>query len=171
MGYFNHAHFIRFLLWVDIATSYHLLMMCSKVMDIIRNPFVSTVTGSVPADDQDEPSLSELLFTVFNFAACVPVWLCVGMFSLYHLWLVSGNTTTIERWEKDKVSTMVRRGKIKEIKYPYVRLAQCVNQLTNVIEHWHAGQYESCAWFQPASMALAPTPEWHRSLVPSQRGR
>lgn len=57
---------------------------------------------------------------VFNFSTCVPVWLCVGGFSIYHLILASGNTTTIERWEKDKVATMVRRGKIKEITYPYV---------------------------------------------------
>lgn len=56
---------------------------------------------------------------VFNFAACVPVWLCVGMFSIYHVWLISGNTTTIERWEKDKVSTLVRRGKIQAIRFPY----------------------------------------------------
>lgn len=56
---------------------------------------------------------------VFNFAACVPVWICVGMFSIYHIWLVSSNTTTIERWEKDKVSTLVRRGKITAIRFPY----------------------------------------------------
>lgn len=61
-----------------------------------------------------------MLFLVFNFAACVPVWLCVGMFSLYHLYLAAGNSTTIEGWEKDKVATLVRRGKIAEIKYPYV---------------------------------------------------
>lgn len=42
-----------------------------------------------------------------------------AFFSLYHLYLISGNSTTIERWEKDKVATLVRRGKIKEIKYPY----------------------------------------------------
>ncbi|CAG8495784.1 5892_t:CDS:2 [Racocetra fulgida] len=29
------------------------------------------------------------------------------------------NTTTIENWEKDKVATMVRRGKIKEVTFPY----------------------------------------------------
>ncbi|CAG8483014.1 6166_t:CDS:2 [Diversispora eburnea] len=29
------------------------------------------------------------------------------------------NTTTIENWEKDKVSTMVRKGKIKEVTFPY----------------------------------------------------
>jgi len=61
-----------------------------------------------------------MLFLIFNFAACAPVWLCVGMFSVYHLYLASGNSTTIEGWEKDKVATLVRRGKIHDVKYPYV---------------------------------------------------
>jgi len=30
-----------------------------------------------------------------------------------------GNSTTIEGWEKDKAATLVRRGKIREIKFPY----------------------------------------------------
>ena len=68
-----------------------------------------------------EPTVADVLFLVFNFAACSPVWLCVGMFSCYHLYLAAGNSTTIEGWEKDKVATLVRRGKIAEIKYPYVR--------------------------------------------------
>lgn len=72
------------------------------------------------ADDQYEPTVTDVLMTVLNFAACAPVWLCVGMFSIYHLYLASGNSTTIEGWEKDKVATLVRRGKIREIKYPYV---------------------------------------------------
>jgi hypothetical protein len=42
------------------------------------------------------------------------------MFSMYHLYLAAGNSTTIEGWEKDKVATLVRRGKIHDIKYPYV---------------------------------------------------
>lgn len=64
--------------------------------------------------------MSDVLIMVLNFATCTPVWLCVGMFSIYHLYLASGNSTTIEGWEKDKVATLVRRGKIREIKYPYV---------------------------------------------------
>ncbi|WVN86643.1 uncharacterized protein L203_101812 [Cryptococcus depauperatus CBS 7841] len=105
VGFFNQGHFIRFLLWVDIATTYHLIMMVSRVMSI--------------AQYYVEPTLVDVLLVVFNFAACIPVWLCVGMFSVYHLYLASGNSTTIEGWEKDKVATLVRRGKIKEIKYPY----------------------------------------------------
>ncbi|WVQ98972.1 hypothetical protein IAU59_006104 [Kwoniella sp. CBS 9459] len=106
VGFNNQGHFLRFLLWVDLATSYHLLMVAGRVM-------------SVAHSYHEEPSLSDILFLVFNFAACVPVWLCVGMFSMYHVYLACGNSTTIEGWEKDKVATLVRRGKIKEIKYPY----------------------------------------------------
>ncbi|WWD01164.1 hypothetical protein V866_008103 [Kwoniella sp. B9012] len=106
VGFFNQGHFIRFLLWVDIATSYHLIMMVKRVF-------------SMSYSYHEEPTLSDILFLVFNFASCAPVWLCVGMFSMYHLYLACGNSTTIEGWEKDKVATLVRRGKIKEIRYPY----------------------------------------------------
>ena len=43
------------------------------------------------------------------------------MGSLYHFYCILGNTTTIEGWEKDKVATLIRRGKIRAIKFPYVR--------------------------------------------------
>jgi palmitoyltransferase len=75
---------------------------------------------NVCADDQYNPTLTDVLATVTNFATGGPVWICVGMFSLYHLYLAAGNSTTIEGWEKDKVATLIRRGKIREIKYPYV---------------------------------------------------
>ena len=42
--------------------------------------------------------------------------------SVYHFYCISGNTTTIESWEKDKVATLIRRGKIRDVKFPYVRI-------------------------------------------------
>ena len=45
----------------------------------------------------------------------------MGGVSLYHFYCIAGNTTTIEHWEKDKVATLIRRGKIRAIKFPYVR--------------------------------------------------
>ncbi|KAG8740007.1 Palmitoyltransferase [Ceratobasidium sp. 414] len=58
-----------------------------------------------------EPSTGELVFMILNYAACVPVILLVGGFSLYHFYCVSSNQTTIEGWEKDKVATL--------LKFPY----------------------------------------------------
>lgn len=37
--------------------------------------------------------------------------------SLYHFNALATNTTTIEGWEKDKVATLVRRGKIQEVRH------------------------------------------------------
>ena len=51
-----------------------------------------------------------------SYAACVPVLIAVGMFTLYHLWSLAMNTTTIEGWEKDKVAILKRRGRIREVR-------------------------------------------------------
>lgn len=68
--------------------------------------------------------------------------------SCYHIYCLLTNTTTIEGWEKDKVATLVRRGKIREVsrdwlnlversiltchvlqvKFPYVCLINCVTK-------------------------------------------
>ncbi|KAG9222487.1 hypothetical protein CCMSSC00406_0002822 [Pleurotus cornucopiae] len=77
------------------------------------------IDESVGSINKDEPSASELIFMILNYVACVPVLLSVGGFSIYHLISLLRNTTTIEGWEKDKAATMVRRGKIREVKFPY----------------------------------------------------
>ncbi|KAI0720048.1 palmitoyltransferase PFA4 [Cerioporus squamosus] len=105
VGHFNYGHFIRFLFYVDLACTYHLVMLTKRVM------------GSTTY--WDEPSGRELIFIVLNYATCIPVLLAVGIFSLYHFYALMGNSTTIEGWEKDKVATLVRRGRIHEVKFPY----------------------------------------------------
>ncbi|CAG8544248.1 10638_t:CDS:2 [Cetraspora pellucida] len=69
--------------------------------------------------DVEEPSTVEMIFLILNYAAVLPVLFSVGMLSMYHFYCMWTNTTTIENWEKDKVATMVRRGKIKEVTFPY----------------------------------------------------
>jgi hypothetical protein len=64
---------------------------------------------------QLEPTTSFIIVLVFNYVACIPVLLCVGLFSMYHFYSMAYNTTTIEGWEKDKVATMMRRGHIEEV--------------------------------------------------------
>jgi hypothetical protein len=107
--------------------------------------------------EQEEPTLTDMLFLIFNFAACGPVWLCVGMFSVYHLYLASGNSTTIEGWEKDKVATLVRRGKIHDVKYPYVRQLPLRYELDwrLMIERRLYQESQISPWPQSAPMALA----------------
>ncbi|KZV99313.1 zf-DHHC-domain-containing protein [Exidia glandulosa HHB12029] len=104
VGFYNHAHFVRFLFFVDLACSYHLWMLTTRVFDVLN-------TG--------EPESTELVFIVLNYVTCIPVILAVGFFSLYHFYLLACNTTSIEGLEKDKVARLVKRGKIRSVKFPY----------------------------------------------------
>ncbi|KAH8110616.1 zf-DHHC-domain-containing protein [Phellopilus nigrolimitatus] len=107
VGHFNYGHFIRFLFFVDIACSYHAIMVTRRAFDAMNT------------DYWDGPSTVEFVFIILNYVTCIPVLLGVGGFSLYHFYCLSKNTTTIEGWEKDKVATLVKKGKIHEVKFPY----------------------------------------------------
>ncbi|KAI0078856.1 zf-DHHC-domain-containing protein [Panus rudis PR-1116 ss-1] len=107
VGHFNYGHFVRFLFYVDLACSYHLFMVTRRVLYYTNGRF------------WDEPSAQELIFIILNYVTCVPVILAVGAFSIYHFYSLMGNTTTIEGWEKDKAATLMRRGKIREVRFPY----------------------------------------------------
>ncbi|KZP25294.1 zf-DHHC-domain-containing protein [Athelia psychrophila] len=107
IGHFNYGHFIRFLCYVDASCIFHLTMLTRRVFAHFDGQYWV------------EPDTLELVFMILNYTLCIPVLLAVGGFSLYHLYSLLGNSTTIEHWEKDKVTTLVKRGKIHEVKFPY----------------------------------------------------
>lgn len=125
VGHHNCGHFVRFLLAVDVACSYHLWMITTRALSAM-NRFVSLSSSSrypesrrrARAHDffpvQVEPTTTQIVMLVLNYTACVPVLIAVGVFSLFHLWSVVTNTTTIESWEKDRAVSLKRRGKIRE---------------------------------------------------------
>ncbi|KAH7338954.1 DHHC palmitoyltransferase-domain-containing protein [Rhizoctonia solani] len=108
VGHFNYGHFIRFLFFVDVACSYHFVMISMRAWH------AANASGFWQG-----PSTHELVFLILNYAACTPVLLLVGGFSLYHFYCLASNQTTIEGWEKDKVARLVRRGRIHDVKFPY----------------------------------------------------
>jgi len=103
VGHANYGHFLRFLIAVDVACAYHLWMVSTCAFHSLA---LSTT-----------PSTSQVVVLVLNYVACVPVLIAVGVFSLYHLWSVAVNTTTIEGWEKDRAASLMRRGKIREVRH------------------------------------------------------
>ncbi|GAA6019421.1 hypothetical protein JCM10207_001380 [Rhodosporidiobolus poonsookiae] len=105
VGHANYGHFCRFLFFVDVACSFHLWMVTKRAL-VSFSFFI-------------EPSTTQIVMLILNYVLCVVVLFAVGVFSLFHLWSVLTNTTTIEGWEKDKVATLKRRGKIREYRYPY----------------------------------------------------
>ncbi|CAG8611875.1 5190_t:CDS:2 [Funneliformis caledonium] len=111
VGHYNYGHFIRFVFWVDVTCTFHFILMIRRTAKIIQDMSYYRVDS--------EPTTTETIFLILNYIAVIPVLFSVGILSLYHFYCMLSNTTTIESWEKDKVSTMVRRGKIKEIVFPY----------------------------------------------------
>lgn len=84
---------------------------------LVRSIFLSSPSPRPKCDaPQKPPSTLEITMLILNYTLCVPVLIAVGTFSLYHLWSAAGNTTTIESWEKDKVASLKRRGKIREVR-------------------------------------------------------
>jgi len=191
VGHHNQGHFIRFLIYVDLATSYHLIMMGRRVYDMTAWTSVSSSVGRltptvgdtgvdnhVPAS-QPEPSTFQLVLVIINLATCVPVWMMVGVFSIYHVYCAAGNSTTIEGWEKDRVATMVRRGKIREVKYPYVSALRISLRFTRVAtlisrylvtEPRTGKEHQVRIGKQPAPLALASKSSERWTLLPRLQG-
>lgn len=137
IGHRNHASFIRFLTYVNLACTYHFWMLSFRVwglaqgtewsylvrrlsqltqheLQLVKGVFdvlpeltlhITSFLFSPPhqSGSQTQPDGLEVVMIILNFAACVPVLCCVGVFWIYHVWSLFGNTTTIEAWEKDKV--------------------------------------------------------------------
>ncbi|CAE7190122.1 unnamed protein product [Rhizoctonia solani] len=106
VGHFNYGHFIRFLFFVDVACSYHFVMISMRAWHAMN------------ASGFWFFCWSEVLGKLFNMPYLINLTSLVTP-SLYHFYCLASNQTTIEGWEKDKVATLVRRGKIRDVKFPY----------------------------------------------------
>ncbi|TIA68864.1 hypothetical protein E3P91_03883 [Wallemia ichthyophaga] len=102
IGFYNYGHFIRFLVGVNVGCVFLLYVLSNRVL------------YPTPVPDNAETAL-----IVANYIACLLTLIVVGSFSLYQFYALCTNTTTIESWEKDKVANLARRGRIRDIKYPY----------------------------------------------------
>jgi hypothetical protein len=84
------------------------------------------------------------------------VKICTHIHSVYHIYCLFTNTTTVEGWEKDKVTRLVRRGKISEVKFPYVSCLSTSVSISQIrSEHRYHWQFHLRVWKQPALLVLA----------------
>lgn len=63
-----------------------------------------------------EPDTTQVVIMAVNFALAFCVLCSVGILTVYQLYCLTRNQSTIEAWERSKVERLVARGKI-----PYVR--------------------------------------------------
>ncbi|CAO3689758.1 unnamed protein product [Rhizopus stolonifer] len=111
VGHENYGHFFQFIVFVDLACIYHLALLVGRVraiMEAIRH-----------FQFDAEPSTFQIIMIVSNFVLSFVVLFAVGTLSGYQFYCLLRNQTNIEAWERGKVETLVRRGKIRPVDYPY----------------------------------------------------
>ncbi|RCH82677.1 Palmitoyltransferase [Rhizopus stolonifer] len=111
VGYDNHGHFVRFIIYAVVACSYVIALLIGRVraiMEAIRH-----------FQFDAEPNTLQIIFMVLNFVLAFIVVFCVGILTVYQLYCLSRNQSNIEAWERSKVEGLIRRGKILPIQYPF----------------------------------------------------
>ncbi|CAO3568185.1 unnamed protein product [Mortierella alpina] len=112
VGYFNYGHFIRFVTWVTLTTSFCLALLIWRIVDAIHNETYYMYR-------HDGPTKLQIIFMAVNIMVDGGVLLAVGILCIYHLWSMASNTSTIEVWEQEKVEAMIKKGKLRMTKFPY----------------------------------------------------
>lgn len=121
VGHRNMAAFIRFLVLVDIGCAMHLYKVSTCAFGrsyyYVRSHSLLKSHIDTP---QADPTTSYMIILILNYATSFPVLLAVGCFTIYHLFCVLSNSTTIEGFEKEKVASLRRRGRIADdARYPF----------------------------------------------------
>ncbi|KAI8987153.1 DHHC palmitoyltransferase-domain-containing protein [Pilobolus umbonatus] len=111
VGNNNYAHFIRFIIYADIACIYVFVLLIGRVkaiMNAIRH-----------FQFDAEPDTIQVVFMVLNFIMVFIVLFCVGILTIYQLYCMCRNQTNIESWERGKVNKLVKKRKIPPVNYPF----------------------------------------------------
>jgi hypothetical protein len=112
VGYYNHGHFIRFIIYVDLACGMCLTVLGLRLYEIISEEMMIWYSPRAPDN-------MELIFLMLDIIANIIVLVPVGMLSIFHIWSICENITTIESWEMKKIEKMMRDGQIKKAEFPY----------------------------------------------------
>ncbi|KAI8979585.1 DHHC palmitoyltransferase-domain-containing protein [Mycotypha africana] len=111
VGHDNYGHFIRFIVFANLACTYIICLLVGRVryiMNAIRH-----------FQFDAEPTTIQIVFMVLNFVLSFTVLFCVGILTCYQLYCLSRNQSNIEAHERSKVEKLVQRGKIPPIRYPF----------------------------------------------------
>ncbi|KAL7746777.1 Palmitoyltransferase [Sorochytrium milnesiophthora] len=123
VGHRNHGHFIRFLFYVDIATTICVSLLTYRMYKWLHLPPHYTV---VPADKclwapkiMNAEVTRQMMYALSNLVLGGLVWLCVGGLSIYHFYYLFTNLTTIESLEKERSANLLKEGQVGHVRNPY----------------------------------------------------
>ncbi|KAI7901721.1 DHHC palmitoyltransferase-domain-containing protein [Cokeromyces recurvatus] len=109
IGFANYCHFFRFLIYVDLCTIYLFTLLSCRLAQIIRDMHHYHIY----------PTTLEAIFISINMILTAAIMISVGILTIYHIYCITTNTTTIEGWEKGRSLTIKGMGKIHNVKCPY----------------------------------------------------
>ncbi|PVU99280.1 hypothetical protein BB559_000319 [Furculomyces boomerangus] len=112
VGHYNHGHFLRFLFLVDICCVIAMSLHSLRFYQIAFNSYYDVYKYRLT-------DLQELFFLVSNVILLFFVMFFVGLLTIQQVYQVSGNMTTIEKLEKQRVKSLVNRQIVKKMEYPY----------------------------------------------------
>ncbi|KAI9159528.1 Palmitoyltransferase [Blastocladiella emersonii ATCC 22665] len=112
VGHRNQPYFLRFLFYVNVATSLCVGALGYQMYDWVTSPY--------PAWYYSDAVFYQIVGTVLDLIMGVPVLLMVGGLSAYHFYYVATNCTTIESMEKERKALVQRHdGLIGSVHNPY----------------------------------------------------
>jgi DHHC palmitoyltransferase len=110
IGAHNHAHFLRFLIYVVLADLTVFVFLCRRIYSIYLIAHLSSIHG---------PSTKELVFLILTIFSSFVTLLLVSILMGYQIWSVIENMTTIEALEKQHVESWVEKHHAQEFEFPY----------------------------------------------------
>jgi uncharacterized membrane protein len=125
IGHNNLPHFARFVMSVAVASNLCLILIGVRILDLVlyqqelQTFYTQGYSYDIkhytpPMDDR------EVVFMLINLVLLFALLFTVGILSLWQLWYVSRNVTTIESFENGSIEDLIDRGKIPATKqYPY----------------------------------------------------
>ncbi|ODQ82635.1 hypothetical protein BABINDRAFT_43579 [Babjeviella inositovora NRRL Y-12698] len=113
VGFGNYAHFIRFLVWVDVTTFF---VMC----ELFKRGLQFYHDRAMPAYLYDIKELTAVMvFLLLDFL----VLFTVGILTIRCLYNIATGYTQIESWERERIDSQIQNGRIwKQISKNYEQL-------------------------------------------------
>ncbi|KAI9334774.1 DHHC palmitoyltransferase-domain-containing protein [Obelidium mucronatum] len=150
VGFYNHGHFLRFTLSVGFSSSYCLFLFGLYLRHLIISQ--SPTLYQRPNFDRfytPPPNNLTLVVMILNILTLFILLLSVGILSLWQLYYVACNTTTIESLENDKIEQLVKKGIINSnARYPY-DLGSSIANIKTVLGPW------ILFWWVPGGVSMA----------------
>lgn len=130
VGHGNLPQFMRFLIWVLIASGYSFYHVVLRAIALYKSRHLPAYM--VPK--------SEVIMTVLLIPVLFFILFTISLLALRVLINVFNGQTQIEVWELERIGSLVRRGLVQNVEFPYD-----IDPITNFMDAWG----EPWTWFWP----------------------